>query len=91
MKKSKIQVEGLSIKILQQKEQDFISLTDIAKKVDRRSEIVIQNWIRNAGTLDFLEAWEKGFSVHEIAELADVSVERVESIIQELNEKKTEE
>lgn len=59
MKKNKIQVEGLSIKILQQQEQDFISLTDIAKKVDQRSEIVIQNWIRNAGTLDFLEAWEE--------------------------------
>ena len=36
-------------------------------------------------------AWKKGYSVQEIAELADVSVERVESIIQELNQKKAEE
>lgn len=59
MKSNKIEVEGLSIKVFQQRNQDFISLTDIAKKVDQRSEIVIQNWIRNAGTLDFLEAWEE--------------------------------
>lgn len=61
MAKSKsFNIEGTEIRITQVVDSldDFICLTDIAKQVDRRSEIVIQNWIRNAGTLDFLKEWE---------------------------------
>ncbi|MEK7254486.1 MAG: KilA-N domain-containing protein [Bacteroidota bacterium] len=62
MSKNKLEVEGLVIRVQQLEDQHWLSMTDIAKKVDVRSEIVIQNWLRNAGTLDFLREWEDLFN-----------------------------
>jgi KilA domain-containing protein len=56
MSKKKINVEGLEIRV---KESNyFLSLTDIAKKEGDRQDRIIGNWLRNAGTLDFLLEWE---------------------------------
>ena len=55
----KIHVDGLQISIKRIEEEDFFSLTDIAKQVDAKSDMVIQNWMRTAGTLDFLSEWEQ--------------------------------
>lgn len=55
----KINVDGLQIRVKQLEEEEFFSLTDIAKKVDAKSDMVIQNWMRTAGTLDFLSEWEQ--------------------------------
>lgn len=41
-------------------EKDYISLTDIARHKDKdRSDYVIQNWLRNRNTIEFLGLWEK--------------------------------
>ncbi|SHJ47015.1 KilA-N domain-containing protein [Tangfeifania diversioriginum] len=40
------------------KEQDFISLTDIAKHKSDDPSAVIGNWMRNRNTIDFLGIWE---------------------------------
>ena len=61
MPKKTIQVEGNEIAIFTSKEyEDYISLTDIAKKVNADLPAdVISNWIRNKDTIEFLEVWEK--------------------------------
>ena len=61
MAKKTIQVEGSEITFFTSKEQeDYISLTDIAKKVNPDLPAdVISNWIRNKDTIEFLEVWEK--------------------------------
>lgn len=59
-KDQKIIVKGLEIVIFKTKDIDYISLTDIAKYKDReRSDYIIQNWMRNRGTIEFLGLWEK--------------------------------
>ncbi len=56
-----IQVQDLPITISQIDEQDYISLTDMAKGKDGdgRAADVIKNWIRNRSTLEFLGVWEQ--------------------------------
>jgi hypothetical protein len=59
-KKSIIEVRGTAITILSQKQEDYISLTDIAKfKNADHSDDVIRNWLRNRNTLEFLGVWER--------------------------------
>jgi len=59
-KKSVIEVRGAAITILTQKEDDFISLTDIARfKDSERTDYIIQNWLRNRNTIEFLGVWEQ--------------------------------
>ncbi|MFZ2338907.1 MAG: KilA-N domain-containing protein [Bacteroidales bacterium] len=55
-KKSTINVQGSAITILSQKEDDFICLTDMAKKFG--GDDLIHNWMRNRNTLEFLGIWE---------------------------------
>ena len=58
--KATIEVKGSSITVLSRKEEDFITLTDIAKhKEPDRSDHVIQNWLRNRNTIEFLDVWER--------------------------------
>ena len=48
-------VQGLKIVVFTKIESDFISLTDIARFKDKtRSDYVIQNWLRNRETIEFL-------------------------------------
>lgn len=57
---SKIEVQGSSIGVLKHGSGDFISLTDIAKRKEPlRSDLVIQNWLRNRNTVEFLGVWER--------------------------------
>ena len=59
-KKSTIEVQGTAITVLNQSNDEYISLTDIAKhKEPDRSDHVIQNWIRNRNTIEFLSIWER--------------------------------
>jgi len=58
----KIDVQGLKIRIEPVHENDYISLTDIAKKFAEegvKPNRIIQNWMRNKDTLEFLATWEK--------------------------------
>ncbi len=58
-RKSAVSVKGTEIAVLVHCEEDYISLTDIAKhKEPDRSDQVIQNWMRNRNTVEFLGIWE---------------------------------
>ena len=56
-KKSVINVQGAAITILRQHEDDFICLTDMAKKFG--GDDLIYSWMRNRNTLEFLGIWEQ--------------------------------
>lgn len=58
--KGKIDIKGKEIKIIDQNKTDFISLTDMAKYRDsERTDYIIQNWLRNRTTVEFLGIWEQ--------------------------------
>jgi hypothetical protein len=56
-KKLTINVQGTAISILSNREEDFICLTDMAKKFG--GDDLIYNWMRNRNTLEFLGIWEQ--------------------------------
>jgi hypothetical protein len=59
-KNKKITVEGAEITILQNDENDFISLTDMARYRDQeRTNYVIQNWMRTRSAIEFCGLWEQ--------------------------------
>ena len=59
-KKSKIEVHGFEITIISGNNDDFISLTDIARHRDlERSDYILQNWLRNRSTIEFIGLWEQ--------------------------------
>ena len=59
-KKKKIEVKGTEISIFSEKTDDFISLTDIARYRDsERSDYILQNWMRNRSTIEFMGLWEQ--------------------------------
>jgi KilA-N domain len=59
-KKSTINVQGMVVTVVSQQEDDFISLTDIARHRDsERTDYIIQNWMRTRNTIEFLGLWEQ--------------------------------
>ncbi|MDA1338190.1 MAG: KilA-N domain-containing protein [bacterium] len=59
-KTKKIVVQGSQISIiLRQGDEDFISLTDMAKVKAYDSGVVISNWLTTKYTIQFIGAWEK--------------------------------
>lgn len=60
IKKDTIQAKGFEIQVYTEDlENDYISLTDIAKyKNEDDPRFVIQNWMRNRNTLEFIGLWE---------------------------------
>jgi hypothetical protein len=55
----KLTAKGIQITILEQNQDDFISLTDIARYKDKdRTNYIIQNWMRARSTIEFLGLWE---------------------------------
>jgi hypothetical protein len=60
VKNQLLDVQGLSISMLQLNTEDYISLTGIALYKDReRSDYIIQNWLRNRSTIEFVGLWEQ--------------------------------
>jgi len=58
--KTIIAVKGNPVTVISQNEADYISLTDIARYRDvERTDYIIQNWLRNRNTIEFLGIWEK--------------------------------
>ena len=57
----KIEVKGTEISVLSvAKQENFICLTDIARHKDpKRTDYIIQNWLRNRNTIEFLGIWEQ--------------------------------
>ena len=56
-----ITVQGTEITIISTRNDDFISLTDMAKAKENeaRAADIIKNWIRTRTTLEFLGTWEQ--------------------------------
>jgi len=55
---AKITVDNTVISIIKVNEDDFISLTDIAKFKSDDPNAVIGNWMRNRNTIEYLGIWE---------------------------------
>ena len=55
-KNKKIEVEGKEITIILDKEQEYISLTDMLKAKD--GDFFISDWLRNRNTVEYLGIWE---------------------------------
>ena len=56
---AKINVLDKEVKLYTVNDKDYISLTDIARYKDsKRSDYIIQNWLRNRNTIEFLGIWE---------------------------------
>ena len=59
-KNKTINVKGTTIILFEKNSQDFISLTDIARYRDaERSDYILQNWMRNRSTIEFMGLWEQ--------------------------------
>ena len=57
---NKLKVQDVEISLATINNQDYISLTDMAKgkNDEARAADIIKNWIRNRSTLEFLGTWE---------------------------------
>jgi len=55
---AKINVQQTDVTILKINEDDYISLTDIAKYKSNEPTDVIANWMRNRNTIEYLGIWE---------------------------------
>ena len=56
----KIKVLNIAVSFYTQETEDYICLTDIARYKDpERTDYIIQNWLRNRNTIEFLGVWEK--------------------------------
>ena len=54
-----LKVSWSKIRTIEVNWEDFICLTDIAKEKWDRSEQIIQNWMRNRNTIEYLSLWEE--------------------------------
>ncbi len=59
-KNKKISVEGKDITIILDKEQEYISLTDMLKAKD--GDFFISDWLRNRNTIEYLGIWENVYN-----------------------------
>ena len=59
-KRITLDVQGIAITILDKNDQDYISLTDIARYRNSQEPFaIINNWMRGRSTIEFLGLWEK--------------------------------
>ena len=58
--KKELGINGLVINLKRQKGDEYISLTDIARKKNPlEPKDVVKNWLRSKSTIEFLALWEK--------------------------------
>jgi hypothetical protein len=56
----KLNIKGTEVIIFSKEKNDYISLTDIARFKDAdRTNYIIQNWMRNRSTIEFIGLWEQ--------------------------------
>lgn len=58
-KKQIITVQGTEISLLTQGDEEYISLTDMARGFEGEAGEYIRNWLRNNSTIQYLGVWEK--------------------------------
>lgn len=57
---AKLKVLDTTVSYYSRKDEDYISLTDMARYRDsERVDYIIQNWMRNRNTIEFLGLWEQ--------------------------------
>lgn len=61
---AKISLLQKEVTIVKISEDDFISLTDIAKFKSDHPPAVIADWMRNRNTIDYLGIWETLYNSH---------------------------
>ena len=54
-----ITVQETTVKITAKGKEDYICLTDMAKQANERTDVVIQTWLRNRNTIEFIRLWEE--------------------------------
>jgi hypothetical protein len=60
MSKTTIEVQGVTITVVNRNNHDYISLTDIARYRNSQEPFaIINNWMRSRSTIEFLGLWEK--------------------------------
>jgi hypothetical protein len=60
MSKTKLNVNEIEIVLYKKNEEEYISLTDMAKFKDaKRTNYIIQNWLRTRNSIEFLGLWEQ--------------------------------
>lgn len=60
-----IEVRGNEIRVVRHQDEDYISLTDIAKSKNAdHPDDLIRNWLRNRNTLELLGIWEQLHNVN---------------------------
>ena len=57
----KLNVDGTEVQVLQIEEDDYISLTDMVRKIDN-GPALIEKWLRNKNTIEFLGIWEEMYN-----------------------------
>ena len=55
---AKINVHDTPVTVIYHNDNDYISLTDIAKFKSDEPAAVISNWMRNRNTIEYLGIWE---------------------------------
>ena len=58
MSDKKIKVNGILVRLSKVKDENYVSLTDIATKYGKPN-VLISNWLRNRNTLEYLGLWEQ--------------------------------
>ena len=59
-KNKKVEIKGVSVTFIKTRQEDFISITDIAKyKNPEAPADIIKNWLRSKNTIELLGLWEK--------------------------------
>lgn len=56
--KKLIEIQGTEINIITKDENDYISLTDMVKNFEDGLSL-IERWLRNKNTIEYLGVWEK--------------------------------
>ena len=59
-----IEVKGIEIKYRRMKEEDYLSLTDLAKFKTDNPDRVIERWMRTRSAIDYLAVWETLYNSH---------------------------
>lgn len=58
MAKKKINLQGSDVRIIENLNQDFICITDIAKSGEGNHHDIVKNYFKNRSNIDFLGLWE---------------------------------
>lgn len=84
MANNTITVQGLQIVIERIDSENYISMTDIARKTERKPADTIADWLRNSATLLFLQTWEflhnKNFKVGQMHEFRMGAVDKRKAV-----------